>query len=80
LAVLYEPISNATLGYTFGAFLFKFRVRDKADTNKKLPFLKGLLRFIIKILLGWVSFLTIHSDSMRRAIHDRVAGSVVITK
>jgi uncharacterized RDD family membrane protein YckC len=80
LAVLYEPICNTTLGYTFGSFIFKFRVRDSADTDKKLPFHRALMRFIVKALLGWISFLTIHSDDMRRAIHDRVAGSVVIDK
>ncbi|WP_080057583.1 RDD family protein [Spirosoma aerolatum] len=80
LAVLYEPICNATLGYTFGSFLFRFRVRDSADISKKLPFHRALLRFVVKALLGWISFLTIHSDPMRRAIHDRAAGSVVITK
>jgi uncharacterized RDD family membrane protein YckC len=80
LAVLYDPICNSTLGYTFGAFIFRFRVRNEADTTQKLSFPKALLRFIVKALLGWISFLTIHSDSMRRAIHDRVAGSVVIAK
>jgi uncharacterized RDD family membrane protein YckC len=79
-AILYDPICNSTLGYTFGAFIFKFRVRNEADTTRKLSFPKALLRFITKSLLGWMSFLTIHSDSMRRAIHDRVAGSVVIAK
>ncbi|WP_157815991.1 RDD family protein [Spirosoma pollinicola] len=80
LAVLYDPICNSTLGYTFGTFLFKVRVRSRADTTQKLSFPKALIRFIVKAVLGWISFLTIHSDSMRRAIHDRVADSVVISK
>lgn len=79
LAVLYDPICNATLGYTFGAFIFRFRVRNAANPSQKLSFPKSFLRFIVK-LLGWISFLTIHSDSMRRAIHNRMAGSVVINK
>lgn len=80
LVILYDPICNSTLGYTFGAFLFKFRVRSATNTDKKLSFGKAFIRFVVKLLLGGISFLTIHSDSMRRAIHDNVAGSVVISK
>ena len=80
LAVLYDPICNSTLGYTFSAFIFKFRIRNETDISQKLSFYKALLRFVVKLLLGSISFLTIHSDHMRRAIHDRVAGSVVIVK
>ncbi|WP_111627402.1 RDD family protein [Larkinella arboricola] len=80
LALLYEPICNTTLGYTFGAFIFKFRVKDAANPAQKLPFRRALIRFVVKVVLGWISFLTIHSDTMRRAIHDRVANSVVIAK
>lgn len=80
IAVLYDPLCNAILGFTFGAFLFKFRVRNQADTSQKLTFFAALKRFIVKTLLGWLSFVTIHSDSRRRAIHDRVADSVVIAK
>ena len=56
LAVLYEPICNSVLGYTFGSFIFKFRVRDSADTTKKLPFHRALIRFAVKTLLGWCHF------------------------
>lgn len=80
LAVLYDPLCNSILGFTFGAFLFRFRVRDKADATKKLTFINALKRFVAKSLLGWLSFLTIHSDSRRRAIHDHVADSIVVAK
>jgi len=78
LFLFYDPICNSTLGFTFGAWLFKFRVRSEIDLTRKIGFIKALIRFVVKLLLGWVSFLSIHSDPYRRAIHDHAAGSVVI--
>lgn len=36
------------------------------------------LRYLVKGLLGWISFLTIHSNPQRRAIHDMAADTVMI--
>lgn len=77
LALLYDPICTA-FACTFGAFLFKIRVRRFDDSDKKLNFFKAILRYITKLLLGWISFLTIHSNEHKRAIHDFVSDSVVI--
>lgn len=43
-------------------------------------YFQAIIRYIIKISLGWISFLTINSNYEKRAIHDFVAGSVVIKK
>jgi uncharacterized RDD family membrane protein YckC len=42
--------------------------------------LQAFFRYVLKISLGWISFLTMHSNSQRRAIHDFAAGSVMIKK
>lgn len=38
----------------------------------------SVLRFVFKLLLGWISFLTVHANPKRRAIHDMVGHSVMI--
>ncbi len=77
LFVIYEPVCTS-LGCTLGNYSKKIRVRNAADTGKRITIFQALIRYIIKVLLGWLSFLTIHSNPGKRAIHDFAAGSVMI--
>jgi uncharacterized RDD family membrane protein YckC len=79
LWVIYEPLCT-TLGFTIGNFVKGIRVREHSNPAKRINFFQALLRYAIKILLGWLSFITIHSNPQRRAMHDLVAGSVMIKK
>lgn len=74
---LYEPICTA-LGFTVGHYLLGIRVRKENNTDEKINILYAIVRYIFKVALGWVSFITIHSNEKRRAIHDMVSGSVMI--
>ncbi len=76
---IYEPLAM-TIGCTFGNYLMKIRVKRDSDNMKRINLLQAFVRFVVKIALGWISFLTIHSNKERRAIHDFVAGSVMIEK
>lgn len=75
--ILYEPIL-VTVGCTIGQLFMNIRVRDFRNPEKKLPFHLVIFRFIIKIILGWLSFLTVTFNNNRRAIHDLVSGSIMI--
>lgn len=77
LFLIYEPLSM-TMGCTLGNYLNGIRVRKEEDTSKKINFLQAIVRYPVKICLGWISFLTIHSNPKKRAIHDMVSGSVMI--
>jgi uncharacterized RDD family membrane protein YckC len=77
LFVAYEPLCM-TLGSTLGNYIKKIRVRKNADTTKRINILQAIIRYPIKVLLGWISFLTINSNPKRRAIHDLVSGSVMV--
>ncbi len=79
LFLIYEPLSM-TLGCTLGNYLNGIRVRKEEDPSKKINFLQALVRYPVKIFLGWISFLTIHSNPKKRAIHDMVSGSVMILR
>jgi uncharacterized RDD family membrane protein YckC len=67
-----------TLGCTLGNYIKGIRVRQISDTSKKINLIQALIRYPVKVMLGWFSFLTIGSNSKRRAIHDFAAGSVMI--
>jgi len=75
--VLYEPIL-VSFGCTTGQLLMNIRVRDFKNPQKKLNILLVLIRFIVKIFLGWLSFLTVTFNINRRAIHDFASGSIMI--
>jgi uncharacterized RDD family membrane protein YckC len=74
---VYEPLCT-TLGSTAGNYIKNIRVRQVGDNRKRINIFQAILRYALKILLGWISFLTIHLNKERRAIHDLAAGSVMI--
>lgn len=81
LVWLYEPIMIA-LDRTIGQRIMGLRVRNYTkyideDTPKNINIVYLLIRYLAKILLGWVSLLTIHSNTYGQAIHDKVGNSVM---
>jgi len=75
--VLYEPICIA-YGCTIGQYLMHIRVRSIRDTTKHIHIILSYMRYIIKFVLGWLSFLSIAFNQQRQAIHDMAVESVVI--
>ena len=75
--ILYEPIL-VSFGATIGQLIMNIRVRSLKSPENKLVFHLALLRTIIKVLLGWLSFLTVTFNINRRAIHDFVSNSIMI--
>ncbi len=76
---VYEPLSM-TLGSTLGNYLIGIRVRKHKNYNKNINIFQAYIRFAVKLLLGWLSFVTIGMNEEKRAIHDMVSGSVMIEK
>lgn len=77
LFIAYEPLCM-TLGFTLGNYIKGIRVRKNKDATKRITIFQAIIRYPIKALLGWRSFLTINSNTKRRAIHDLASGSVMI--
>lgn len=78
---LYEPIATS-LGKTLGHQIMGIRVRKYLVTPDGNPprinIFQAILRFLVKLLLGWVSLLVISNNKYRRAIHDYVSKSIMI--
>lgn len=76
--VLYDPIFTSICGGTVGHMLIGIRVKREVNENKNVLFPLAILRFIVKVLLGFISLLTVTNTKKRKAIHDYIVGSVVI--
>jgi uncharacterized RDD family membrane protein YckC len=75
---LYDPILTSLTGSTLGHKVMKLKVRRYNDPEKKISIGQALIRFLIKGLLGWISFLTVTANKHKRAIHDLASGSIML--
>jgi len=72
----YEPIC-VSLFCTLGQKITGIRVR-RIGTLEKIPFPFAVIRYFLKILLGFISLFAIIFSEERRAIHDFASGSIVV--
>ena len=78
--ILYDPLFTSIFGGTIGHMVLGIRVKKERDPTKNILFPMALIRYIFKTLLGWISLLTVSSNTKGKAIHDMIAGSVVVYK
>ena len=78
LFLLYDPLCVSILGNTLGHKMLGIVVKKKAQPSENISFFNALIRFFLKAVLGWISLITVSSDSMKRALHDIAAGSIVM--
>lgn len=81
LIFLYEPILTS-INRTIGQKIMGLRVRkfgEYKNNGKRIniSMVSSIIRYITKILLGWISLLTIHSDKYGQAIHDKIGNSLM---
>lgn len=75
---LYDPLFTSIFGGTIGHMIRGIRVKKENNHKKNILFPLAVIRFLIKALLGWISLLTVSGNEKRKAIHDYIAGSVVV--
>ncbi len=76
--VFYDPLFTSVFGGTIGHFLIGIRVKRENDEMKNILFPFAIIRFLAKVSLGWISLLTVMGSKKRKAMHDKLVGSVVI--
>jgi len=74
---IYEPVCM-TFGCTIGNFIKRIRVKKFEKPEKRINIFQAYVRYITKLLLGLISFLTVTTNKERRAIHDMAASTVMI--
>lgn len=78
IVLIYEPLM-VSIGCTFGQLITNIRVRKFYNPDKKLHFINAMMRTITKMLLGWLSFITITLNKNRKGIHDYASSSIVVS-
>lgn len=78
--LLYDPLFTSLFGGTIGHFIIGIRVKQGGNTSKNIQFHYAVVRYVVKVLLGGISLITVTSNSESKAIHDMLVDSVVICK
>src|ERR1035437_2836289 len=76
--LLYDPSFTSIFGGTIGHMIIGIRVKRSRNEQRNILFPLAIVRFIIKASLGVISLITVTGNIKRKAIHDFVAGSVVV--
>lgn len=76
---VYEPVSTSQ-GGTLGNYIKGIRVRKNSQYDSRINLFQSFIRYVFKSGLGWLSFITIHMNPDRRAIHDYISGSIMLKK
>jgi len=76
--ILYEPLLVSRFSGTVGHMYVGLIIKREDNPLKNISFPLAIVRFIVKVCLGWISFLTISANTKRKAIHDFAAGSIVL--
>ena len=74
---IYEPFMSAT-GGTIGHRTMGMTIRQFDDPKRKLSIAQAYFRSVVKLALGWISFLSVSFDPFRRAMHDKYSGSIIL--
>ncbi len=78
LVFLYEPILVCWKGRTLGHRLYNFRVVD-VETTQNISFIKAVVRFLIKSILGIFSLFWAIFTNRQQSLHDIATNSAVIS-
>lgn len=74
-----EPWLVAVTGGTIGHHLMRIRVASM-DGQHNINIFAATLRFLIKLVLGWLSLIFVLTTKKHQAVHDLLARSVVVHK
>ncbi len=74
--LLYEPVGVAFFGGTIGHRLLNLRVVDERTLGNP-TLAKALLRFVVKVVLGVISFVSMAFTRKHQSLHDLLTGSTV---
>jgi uncharacterized RDD family membrane protein YckC len=77
ICFLYEPVCVA-YACTLGQYIMHIRVRSAVHPDERINIVLSCLRYLIKFVLGWLSFLSIAFNPHRQAIHDLAVESIMI--
>lgn len=78
IGMSYEPLLLASNRRTVGQIVMRIRVQQ-LSLGKRLTLANAFARFWIRMLLGWATYITLHTNKERRALHDIVTDTVMVS-
>lgn len=79
IVISIEPLFISITGSSIGHHIVGLRVR-RSKTDKRLNILLSYVRFITKLPLGIISFISVLTTRKHQAIHDVISDSIVVHK
>lgn len=76
--LIYDPFFTSFFGGTLGHKMHSLKVKKASNQSQNISFFMAIIRFVFKTILGIISLLTISSNDERKAIHDKLSGSIVL--
>ena len=88
LWAVYRIVATARTGRTVGKWLLGIAVVDAADPRRNPSLVQAVRRFLVPQgaglvplpFTGWVPYLWIMRDPLRRGLHDKAAGTMVVSR
>lgn len=77
--ILLEPVMMWLTGGSVGHHYSGIRIIGK-NSGQNLFVLNGIVRFIVKTLLGWISLIFMLLTKRHQSFHDILSGSIVVFK
>ena len=63
--LIYEPLLVSMFGATVGHFFNDIMVKQESEPNRNINFFRAIIRFCVKLLLGWISLLTVNGNNKK---------------
>lgn len=75
--LLLEPLLVSFRGATIGQSMYRLSVLH-LKSKGRCPLPNAFVRYVVKLLLGWLSMIYMLFSRRQQAIHDHLAGTVVV--
>ena len=80
IIVIYEPLLISLFGATIGHSVAGIKVVNDNESQTRLSFPVAFFRYILKLFLGGISWLSMLGNSKNKTFHDIIVKSVVVFK
>lgn len=78
--VFYDPLMTSFTGGTVGHKVVGIAVKRVNERTRNISLIRAVIRFVVKSSLGVISLFYVTSNDENQALHDLLAGSIVVYK
>ncbi len=78
--VFYDPLLTSFMGGTVGHKVVGIAVKRVNERTRNISLIRAVIRFVVKSSLGVISLCYVTPNDENQALHDLLAGSIVVYK